>query len=82
MKKPRGDGEWKLRWWSCLLLFYYYCECYSQGNIIGTQEQRAKRKNYCAPARRDQAEAHVDVVRLAAAATDEMWKENQGDEED
>ena len=36
----------------------------------------------CAPARRDQAEAHVDVVGLAAAATDETWKENQGDEED
>ena len=37
---------------------------------IGTQGQRAERKS-CAPARRNQAEAHVDVVGLAAAATDE-----------
>ena len=44
--------------------------------------EESQEEDNCAPARRDQAEAHVDVVRLAAAATDEMWKENQGDEED
>ena len=43
--------------------------------IIGGKDHRdtgtrAERKS-CAPARRDQAEAHVDVVGLAAAATDE-----------
>ena len=70
-----------VRWWK-VYYYYIYCDYYSQGNTIGTQEKRAKRKNNCAPARRDQAEAHVDVVGLAAAATDETWKENQGDEED
>ena len=34
----------------------------------------SQRKKNCAPARRNQAEAHVDVVGLAAAATDEGSK--------
>ena len=43
--------------------------------------EESQEEDSCAPARRDQAEAHVDVVGLAAAATIERWMKNQDDEE-
>ena len=32
-----------VRWWK-VYYYYIYCDYYSQGNTIGTQEKRAKRK--------------------------------------
>ena len=50
------------------VVYYYYCDYYSQARTIGTQGQEPRGKAALQHGK-NQAEAHVDVVGLAAAAS-------------